>query len=259
MYGKCGLVDKARLVFVLSGPHKGVRRDVVMWTSLLNAYNRNGMFKDVIRVFEDMLVEKTKPDEVVFLVVLSACGKSGNVAKGLELFELMRKGFALVPGPEHYGCVVDMLCKAGELDSAWKFVRKEGKDGSRFGVSVWGAILSASRSCGNVEVGKIAASKALDLEPQNTGIYMELSNLYAGLGMWEEIVQLREVMEERGLKKDVGFKIDEILERNYRDGPILYWISGYIEGYSDASWCLEPDECKSTGGFIFTMGGAAVS
>lgn len=95
MYGKCGLVDKARLVFVLSGLHKGVRRDVVMWTSLLNAYNRNGMFKDVIRVFEDMLVEKTKPDEVVFLVVLSACGKLGNVAKGLELLELMGEGICI--------------------------------------------------------------------------------------------------------------------------------------------------------------------
>ena len=40
------------------------------------------------------------------------------------------------------------------------------------------------------------------------------------------------------------------------------FYTGYpaiIEGYSDASWCSELDECRSSGGFIFTMGGAAVS
>ncbi|XP_077214721.1 secreted RxLR effector protein 161-like [Tasmannia lanceolata] len=38
--------------------------------------------------------------------------------------------------------------------------------------------------------------------------------------------------------------------------------SGYpamVEGFLDASWCSEPDECRSTSGFVFTLGGAAVS
>lgn len=34
---------------------------------------------------------------------------------------------------------------------------------------------------------------------------------------------------------------------------------GVVEGYSDASWCSEPDECRSTGGYVFTLGGAAIS
>ena len=41
---------------------------------------------------------------------------------------------------------------------------------------------------------------------------------------------------------------------------LLY--TGYpavIEGFSDASWFSEPDECRSTGGFVFTMGGVAIS
>ena len=63
-----------------------------------------------------MLVEKTKPDELVFLVVLSACGRSRNVTKGLEFLELMVKDCTLVSGVEQYGCVVDMLCKAVGLD-----------------------------------------------------------------------------------------------------------------------------------------------
>lgn len=211
MYGKCGVVSKARLVFELAGcQSKQIRRDVVIWTSMLNAYSRNGMFSEVIRAFEEMLVGKARPDEVVFLVVLSACGRSGDVVKGLEFLELMRKDCGLVPGPEHYGCVVDMLCKSGELDAAWKLVHQmvvedDSHGGRRFGVSVWGAILSACRHCGNVDIGKIAASRALQLEPQNVGIYMELSNMYARLGMWDEIVELRKMMEAKGLKKDVGY------------------------------------------------------
>ena len=55
MYGKCGLVDRARLVFDFAGrEQKGIGRDVVTWSSMLNAYSRNGMFSDVIRVFEDV-------------------------------------------------------------------------------------------------------------------------------------------------------------------------------------------------------------
>lgn len=32
-----------------------------------------------------------------------------------------------------------------------------------------------------------------------------------------------------------------------------------VEGYSDASWCSEVDNSKSTSGYIFTLGGAAVT
>jgi len=32
-----------------------------------------------------------------------------------------------------------------------------------------------------------------------------------------------------------------------------------IEDFSDASWYSEPDECRSTGDFVFTMGRAAIS
>lgn len=206
MYGKCGLVGKARLIFE-SARKEVRRRDVVLWTSMLNAYGRNGRFDDVIRAFEEMLVEGIEPDEIALLVVLSACARSGQVLKGLSLFESMRKGYGMVPGPEHYGCVVDMLCKAGELGKAWDFANEmvldKGGDGG--GVTVWVSLLSACREFGNVEIGKVAAKKALELEPDNVGIYVELSNLYATVGMWDEIEELRVLMKGKGLEKDLAF------------------------------------------------------
>ncbi|XP_059434929.1 pentatricopeptide repeat-containing protein At2g13600-like [Corylus avellana] len=207
MYGKCGLVGKAWQVFNLAGIGKGggCQRDVVLWTSMLGIYGRNGHSKEVIRLYQEMLKEGIKPDEVAFVTVLSACGHTGQVNLGVEFFESMTRDFALDPGPEHYGCLIDLLCRAGQLERAWKLVNEmlcKG-DGS-CSVSMWGALLSACKDCGNIELGKLAAQKALDLDPQNVGVYVMLSNLYAKFGMWDEIEQLRELMKERGLKKDVG-------------------------------------------------------
>jgi pentatricopeptide repeat protein len=109
-----------------------------------------------------------------------------------------------MPTTEHYGCVVNMLCRAGEVAKAWEIATQDGC-GSNISVSTWGALLNACRDCGNVGVGRMAALKAIELEPADVRIYTELSNLYVRAGLWEEIDQLRELMKEKGMEKDVGF------------------------------------------------------
>jgi hypothetical protein len=141
------------------------------------------------------------PDE---LVVLSACQHADEVVKGLEYFESIRTYYGLLPTAEHYGCVVNMLCRVGEVAKAWEIAIRDGY-GSSISVSTWGALLSACWDCGNVWVERMAALKAIELEPANVGIYTELSNLYARVGLWEEIDQLRELMKEKWLEKDVRF------------------------------------------------------
>jgi hypothetical protein len=37
------------------------------------------------------------------------------------------------------------------------------------------------------------------------------------------------------------------------------WYPNVLEGYSDANWISDVDEIKATSGYIFTIGGAAVS
>ncbi|GAY61971.1 hypothetical protein CUMW_214170 [Citrus unshiu] len=207
MYGKCGLVTKALQVFNLAG-HRlegEINKDVVLWTSMLGVYGRNGYFKEVIKLYEAMLMNGTKPDEVAFVTVISACSHTGQVKLGIEYFEWMVHDYKLEPGPEHYSCLVDLLCRAGELDKAWKLINEMLDRGhGSSSVSMWGALLSACHDCGKFELGKLAAQKALELDPHNVGIYVMLSNLYAKFCMWDEIGQLRELMKEKGLKKDVG-------------------------------------------------------
>ncbi|KAK0583590.1 hypothetical protein LWI29_038519 [Acer saccharum] len=206
MYGKCGLVWKALQVFDLAGHEQGERsKDVVLWTSMLGVYGRNRHFNEVIQLFEAMLIAGTEPDGVAFVTVISACGHTGQVKLGVEYFESMIRDYKLDPGPEHYSCLIDLHCRAGELDKAWKLInemlhKRHGSDS----VSMWGALLSSCYDHGNFELGKLAAQKALELDPQNVGVYVMLSNLYAKFNMWDEIGRLREVMKQKGLKKDVG-------------------------------------------------------
>lgn len=207
MYGKCGLVLKALHVFNLAGyrPRGERNKDVVLWTSMLSVCGRSGHFADVIKLYNAMLREGIIPDAVAFVIVISACGHTGQVKLGIEYFETMVRDYNLDPGPEHYSCLVDLLCRAGEVDKAWKLINEMLNKGQGTGsVSMWGALLSACYDCGNSGLGKLAAQKALQLDPQNVGIHIMLSNIYAKLGRWDEIGQLRELMKEKGLKKDVG-------------------------------------------------------
>ncbi|KAI9124223.1 hypothetical protein K1719_005523 [Acacia pycnantha] len=208
MYGKCGLIKKAWQVFKLAGMEiRGEKtRDIVLWTSMLGVYGRNGFYKEVFALYNDMLAEGIRPDKVAFLTVISACSRTGQLQDGIKYFESMSRDFELDPGPEHYSCMVDLLCRAGELQKAWELVNEKHYKGlGNSSISMWGALLSACVDSGNVEMGKFAAQRALELDPQNAGICVMLSNLYARFGMWDEIGKLRRVLiKGRGLKKDVG-------------------------------------------------------
>ncbi|PWA98015.1 Pentatricopeptide repeat-containing protein [Artemisia annua] len=96
--------------------------DVVLWTSMLGVYGRNGHHKEVIRLFKEMLARKFRPDGVAFVTVISACGHTGQVDLRTEYFESMARDFGLNLSLEHYGCLVDLFCRAGELGKAWYVV-----------------------------------------------------------------------------------------------------------------------------------------
>ncbi|MED6204303.1 hypothetical protein PIB30_008122 [Stylosanthes scabra] len=203
MYGKCGMVKKAWQVFGLAGTEvkKERSRDVVLWTSMLGVYGRNGHYKEVIDLYNGMLVEGIRPDGIAFLTVISACGRTGQVQDGVKYFESMANEFKLDPGPEHYSCLVDLLCRAGELHKAWEILNERM---GKCSISMWGSLLSACVDCGNIELGKLAAERALGLDPQNVGICVMLSNLYAKFGMWDRIRELRVLINASRLRKDVG-------------------------------------------------------
>ncbi|KAF2311297.1 hypothetical protein GH714_021577 [Hevea brasiliensis] len=61
---------------------------------------------------------RSKPDEITFIEVLSACSHTGLVDEGRQFFIDMIQNWGIKSRMEHYGCMVDLLSPAGLLDEA---------------------------------------------------------------------------------------------------------------------------------------------
>ncbi|RVW15460.1 Pentatricopeptide repeat-containing protein [Vitis vinifera] len=70
---------------------------------------------------------------------------------------------------------------------------------------VWGTLLGACRLHGNVELAEVASRNLFDLDPQNSGYYVLLSNVHANAGQWESVLKIRSLMKERGVQKVPGY------------------------------------------------------
>jgi pentatricopeptide repeat protein len=208
MYGKCGCVEIARSFF-----DKMTERNVVSWSVMIAGYGMHGHGEDALSIFQQMQEAGMKPNHITFVSILYACSHAGLVNKGWEYFHCMIQDYSITPTEEHCACMVDLLGRAGHLDEAQDFIQKMP---FQPGVGVWGALLSACRIHCNIELGEQVAKRLFDLEPENAGCYVLLSNIYAAAGRWDEVAKLRTTMKEKGLKKTPGCSLIELNNRVHR-------------------------------------------
>ncbi|KAH0697666.1 hypothetical protein KY290_014111 [Solanum tuberosum] len=55
--------------------------------------------------------------------VLSACGHTSLIDKGMEHFYSMARDYGIVTNPRHYTCMIDLLGRAGRLDDAQNLMK----------------------------------------------------------------------------------------------------------------------------------------
>ena len=109
----------------------------------------------------------------------------------------------LEPEKEHYGCVVDLLARAGRIHEAEELIGRIAADG-RGGV-VWTSLLRACAARGAEETGKKAAERMMEAEPWGSGAHVAMANLYASKGQWCEAAQERHLMKQKGVVKGAGW------------------------------------------------------
>lgn len=197
MYGKCGRVEQGLSVF-----RKMKETNVFTWNALIKGFALVKCGEEAVRWFYRMEEVGTKPDEVTLIAVLCACVHSGLVQRGREIFLFLANGrYGFSPGAKHYACMVDLFARSGCLMEAQKVINEMPCLPTK---SVWGALFAGCRAHGNLELSEFAAWQLIELEPENSGYYVVLSNLYADMGRWSEVEEVRWLMKERGLKKDSG-------------------------------------------------------
>ncbi|KAJ4977194.1 hypothetical protein NE237_002300 [Protea cynaroides] len=198
MYSKCGNLTYSRRVF--DGMSE---RTVITWNAMLVGYGKHGLGREVVELFRLMRKEnEVQPDSITFMAVISGCSHGGLVDEGLSIFEEMISAEnGVEPEIEHYGCVVDLLGRAGQVHRALAFIEQMPFIPT---AAIWGSLLGACRVHANVTVGEYVARCLFDIEPQNAGNYVILSNLYASVGRWEDVTMLRQLMMEKSVTKEPG-------------------------------------------------------
>lgn len=209
MYCKCGVIQDALYIF-----EHMKDRDVITWNSMIAGYAQHGHAKEAIDLFEKMQLQGVSPDAITFLGVLSSCRHAGLVKEGWLYFNLMAE-HGLNPELDHYSCIIDLLGRAGLLLEAQDFIQNMPVYPNAV---MWGSLLSSSRLHGSVWIGIQAAESRLLLEPGCPATLLQLANLYASAGWWDQAARVRKMMKEKGLKTNPGYSWIEIKNEVQRFG-----------------------------------------
>ncbi|KAK6912915.1 Pentatricopeptide repeat [Dillenia turbinata] len=202
MYCKSGRVLMARNAF-----HRMKEKNVKTWSALIAGYGMHGYAKEALGIFYEMNNAGVKPNYITLVSVLAACSHAGLLEEGWHWFKTMKNEFDIEPGVEHYGCMVDLLGRAGLLKEAYNLI-KEMK--VKPDIVVWGSLLGACRIHKNVELAEISAHKLFELDPNNCGFHVLLSNMYADAGRWKDVERMRVLIKNHGLAKPPGFSLVEL-------------------------------------------------
>jgi pentatricopeptide repeat protein len=208
MYAKAGSINGARKVFNLLRQN----RDTVSWTSMIMALAQHGLGEEAIELFEQMLALGIKPDHITYVGVLSACTHGGLVEQGRSYFDLMKNVHKIDPTLSHYACMVDLFGRAGLLQEAYKFVENMPMEPD---VIAWGSLLSSCKVYKNVDLAQVAAERLLLIEPNNSGAYSALANVYSSCGKWDDAAKIRKLMKARGVKKEQGLSWVQIQNKTH--------------------------------------------
>ncbi|XP_052181849.1 pentatricopeptide repeat-containing protein At2g22410, mitochondrial-like [Diospyros lotus] len=202
MYSKCGSLDEAMLTF-----YKMAERDVFTWTAAIAGLANYGYANEALKLFDQMEDRGVDPNEATFVSVLAACRQSGLVNEGCLLFGRMVRFYNIQPKVEHFGCLIDLLGRAGLVDKAEEFI-KTMPLGER--PIAYKTLLSACISYSKIDLGLKVVDELSRLGSNDHSVYILLSNFYALAGEWSKVADMRRNLKRFGLAKAAGISSLEV-------------------------------------------------
>lgn len=195
-YCKCGFVQKGRDLF-----DQIIKCDEASWNSMLMGYATNGYGFEALALFTEMRCTGFVPTEITFTAVLSACDHCGLVEEGRNWFNAMTHEYGIEPGIEHFSCMVDLFSRAGCLVEAMKLIDQMP---FKCDESMWASVLRGCVAHGDKMLGKNIVKRLTELDPENSGAYVQLSGIFATSGEWESSAQVRKLMNDMKIRKNAG-------------------------------------------------------
>ncbi|KAM1285640.1 hypothetical protein EV1_028199 [Malus domestica] len=193
-------------------------QNTVSWNNLITCYQQNGLASEALEVFVLMMKCGFKPDELTLVSMAGSCTriearisfkvgeepdifvrnslidiymKCGSVEDGCRVFINMLEG-------DYVSWNAMIMGQAGCLNDAKNLIEDMPIEPNAV---IWGSLLAACKVHRNITLGEYVAEKLLDIEPKNSILYVLLSNMYAELGIWADVVRVRKLMRQRGVIK----------------------------------------------------------
>ncbi|KAK6117273.1 hypothetical protein DH2020_048984 [Rehmannia glutinosa] len=148
MYAKCGSISLALEAFY---QFREKARDVSPWNAIICGLAMHGHAEMSLRIFSDLQSRNINLNSITFIGVLSACCHAGLVETGEEHFKSMKTIYGLEPNIKHYGCMVDLLGRAGRLKEAEELITSMPMKAD---VVIWGTLLAACKMHGDTDIGE---------------------------------------------------------------------------------------------------------
>ena len=210
MYGKCGNLKEARRIFDMTSP-----KCLTSWNSMINCYALHGQSKSSISVFDEMIKCKddVSPNDITFVGLFNACTHGGFAEEGIAYFDMMTKVYQIKPQIEHYGCLIDLLGRAGRFDEAMEVVRGMEMEPDEV---IWGSLLNGCKIYRHTDLAKICVQKLMEIDPHNGGYASMLANIYGDLGEWDEVRKVRRMLKDQNAYKTPGCSWIEVHEQVFQ-------------------------------------------
>ncbi|XP_060191852.1 pentatricopeptide repeat-containing protein At5g55740, chloroplastic [Lycium barbarum] len=196
MYAKCGSLNCAKCIFDLI-PEK----ELALYNAMISGYALHGCVVEALALFQRLREGGVEPDSITFTNVLSSCCHAGLVKEGLDVLYDMLSVYHVKPSVEHYGCMITLLSRCGDLDETMQLIQSMPFEPD---ANVLESLLVACRELRETELEEHIANCLIKMEPDNSGHYVSLSNAYATTGRWNEVSKLRDLMKKKGLRKRPG-------------------------------------------------------
>ncbi|CAN1337401.1 Pentatricopeptide repeat-containing protein At1g33350 [Linum perenne] len=195
-----GLVRAGDMDDAFSLFEKMPERDVPSWNAVIAGCTQNGMFPEAISLFRRMIYHHVeRPNQVTVVCALSACGHTGMLQPGKSI--------------EHYGCLIDILGRAGRLEEAMEVIRGMKIEPDEV---VWGSLLNGCRVYGHTDLAEYAITKLMEMDPRNGSYGIMLANLYGELGRWDDARRVRKMLKLSKTYKTPGCSWIEVDSEVYQ-------------------------------------------
>ncbi|KAK4722120.1 hypothetical protein R3W88_012353 [Solanum pinnatisectum] len=210
-FAKCGDMENAKAVFL-----RMAQRCIITWTTMISGL-ASRMMLYLLLFFQLALMEDAGRRERVF-------------------YQMVNK-FGIKPRIEHYGCMVDLLGRAGKFEEALIFIKSMHLEPN---VVIWATLLSACKTYRNGELLESLTRRILEQEPNNPSYLTLIMNLSSSVGRWQDTLNFRIATRDQGIVKipgcssiQIGNNVHEFLAKDTKhpQRKEIYRVLGCLNGH----------------------------